>query len=96
MYSKGSKCYCLELNHFILFIDVTFFEFKPHLDTESHFSKSNEDFMHFLVQERSIDNNASLDITNLDALSPKHGEPTRVYTKCTSIVLPSSVVSVST
>ena len=52
--------------------------------------------MNFLVQERSLDNNTSLDITDQNTLPPKHEESTKVYTNCTSIVPPSSFVSFST
>ena len=55
---KGYKCYCLELNRFIISLDITFFKSKLYFDTESHSSKSNEDFLHFLVQECSSDNTA--------------------------------------
>jgi len=41
---KGYKCYCLELNSFIIFVDVTFFESKSYLNTEYHSSESDEYF----------------------------------------------------
>jgi len=49
-----------------------------------------------LVQERSTHNITSLDITNLDTLPPKHGEPMKVYTRCASTVPLSCAISVST
>ena len=45
-------------------------------------------FCIFLIQERSVDKYASLDITIQDTLLPKHREPTKVYTKCISTVSP--------
>jgi len=69
--------YCPKLNHFIIFVDVSFFESKPYFDTESHSSEiETDDLLYFLVQERSVDNNALLDITDQDTLPPKYGEPT--------------------
>ena len=53
------------------------------------------DFLYFLVQERSVDNSAPLDITDQDTLPPKYTEPTKVYTKHTSTVPLLFVVSVS-
>jgi len=52
--------------------------------------------LYFLIQECLVDNIASLDNTNQYIVPPKHGEPTKVYTKCTSTVPLSFVVPVST
>jgi len=41
--------------------------------------------MYFSIMKYSADNNASLDIINLDTLVPKHGESTKVYTRCYSL-----------
>jgi len=41
---KGYKCYCSELNHFIISADVSFFELVPYFDIEPHSSESDEDF----------------------------------------------------
>jgi len=45
-------------------------------------------FCIFLIQERSVDKYASLDITIQDTLLLKHRVPTKVYTKCISTVSP--------
>jgi len=88
---KGYKCYCLELNCFIISSNVTFFESNPYFETESHSFESDEDLLYPLVQHL-VHNTTSLDITDQVSLPSKHGEPTKVYTNCTSIVSPSSVL----
>jgi len=50
-----------------------FFEPNTYFNIRSHYSQSDKDFMHFLVQEHSVDETASLDITNLNTLPSKHG-----------------------
>jgi len=89
---KEYKCYCLELNHFIISVDVTFFESKPYFDIESH-SFESEIFCIFLVQECSIDNIA---LDNTHTFPPKQEKPTKVYTKHISIAPLSSIVPVFT
>ena len=49
----------------------------------------------FLVQERLVDSTA-LNITDQNTLLPRHEKSTKVYTRCTSTVPPSSSVPVST
>ena len=93
---KRYKCYCPERKYFIFSADVIFFEFKPCFDNEYHSSEYNEDFLYFLVQEYSVNNTASLDNTDQDTLFSKHGEPTEVYTECTSTMPLIFVVPVST
>jgi len=53
---RDIKCYCPELDCFIIFADITFFESKPYFDTDSHSSERDEDFLYFLVQEHLFNN----------------------------------------
>ena len=92
---KRYKCYCLKLNRLIIYVDVTFLESKQYFDTKSHSSESDEDFFYFLVQERLVDNIASLDITDQDTLPPKYREPTKVCTRHNSTVSPPPSIPVS-
>jgi len=92
---KDYKRYCSEVNHFIIYVDITFFESKSYFNTKSHSSETNKDFVNFLVHECSSNNNASLDITDQSTLPTKHGEQPK-STRHTSTMPPSSAVPFST
>ena len=62
---KRYKWYYLELNHFIIFTDVTVFESKSYFNTKTT-SEPDENFMHFLVEKLFSYNITSLDIINID------------------------------